>query len=390
MSVILGTDVLCDPSFTELTDNEVHMVMITLIVISIGMLLLVNFLNRLYDHVSGYDGKKRKVGRWARTLLFVGLLTILCWLIVIITALGIGDMNETSTVVELIFITCAIVVSIWLYSANYRKTKDAGARIHDLIYEQVMNKNRRYTLLINKDIPMDKNGCTINGKIYGEIHVGDQVVVLHPNVKEIYCKVTSLQISSGEVKSVKDSDVRINLSCAQVSNILSFSVLTDIQTFVSTVGDSVNVCENPYIVGMIMEYAQHYRESGYYPLLVYSICHGHFLVVGNAQGNTVTGDIMDTLPSKTDVGFPSVSPVNEKREIFPIFTDWDALSRWKDMIRGDRSVSIVVSFQQILPIINNHFAGIVVNPFGPKPFAMSNDLIQSITTSEGYRKDFNS
>jgi hypothetical protein len=137
-----------------------------------------------------------------------------------------------------------------------------------------------------------------------------------------------------------------------------------------------------------MEYARFYRDPNYYNLLVYSICHSQYLAAGNAQSVLKNTDIMDILPNRTDVGFPAVTPVGGKEQILPIFTDWDALHRWKDMITAGNSVTIALNFQQLIPLLQDRFTGLVINPFGPKPFALPKELISSIVSSSGYQKEF--
>jgi hypothetical protein len=47
-----------------------------------------------------------------------------------------------------------------------------------------------------------------------------------------------------------------------------------------------------------------------------------------------------------------------------------------------------MDFQQLLPILRNGFSGMVIDPFGPRPFALAQELVESSISSEGYRKEF--
>ena len=352
------------------------------------LILMVNYLNRQYDRISGYMGKRRHFGRWSRTLIFAGLVTILGWMLVLFIFL-MNDMHSFNAHWGWIcVIAMAAVAAIWIYAAGYRKNKDAGARIHDLMNENVLQKDRRYTILLEKKTAVEMDRTDVEGMVHGEIRCGDQLYALYPHQKEQVCRIAAIHAGDQKVAKAKDMPAVITLTDLTKQELPAYTVLSSIHPAETQLSSGVNTAENPYLIGILMEYARFYRDPNYYNLLVYSICHSQYLAAGNAQSVLKNTDIMDILPNRTDVGFPAVTPVGGKEQILPIFTDWDALHRWKDMITAGNSVTIALNFQQLIPLLQDRFTGLVINPFGPKPFALPKELISSIVSSSGYQKEF--
>jgi hypothetical protein len=352
------------------------------------LILAVNYLNRQYDRISGYMGKRRHFGRWSRTLIFAGLVTILGWMLVLLIFL-MNDMHSFNAHRGWIYVIgMAVLAAVWIYAANYRKNKDAGARIHDLMKENVLQKDRRYTILLEKKTETETDRTDVEGMVHGEVHCGDQVYVLYPHQKEQICRIAEIHAGEQKVTKAKDMMAVITLKDLAKQELPAFTVLSSIHPAQTQLASGVNAAENPYLLGIMMEYVRFNREEGYYDLLFYGICHSQYLAAGTAQSVLKGGDIMDILPDRTDVGFPSVTPVGGKEQILPIFTDWDALHRWKDMIMAGNSVTIALNFPQLIPLLKDRFTGLVINPFGPKPFALSQELLRTIVSSSSYQNEF--
>lgn len=387
--LIFGTDMAVMFYFYEDHTDPDFLGAALVIIVLIVLLMFINFLNRLYDHAAGFEGKRRLVGRWARTLMFAGLVTAFIVLMIEMASLPSAQQNAETFMSSELICFAAVMAAIWLYAKTYKKTKDVGARINDLIKENVLQPERRYTLMIEHMEDAAEESMAIEGFVHGEMRVGDQVYTVYPNIPEHLCRVKSLDVGGKRVHTAKNTLVKINVKGLPPKQMWpAYTVLTDIRPYQSKLQSGVNNVENPFLLGLLMEYSRYYRDQKYFNLLLYAVCHAKYLIAGTVQDGKVSVDLMDVLPAKTDVGFPSVSQTGSKDQMMPIFTDWNALKNWKDIVNGEKSVTLMLGFDQLIAVIRNGFTAMVIDPFGPRPYALSQELIESIIHSEGYRKDF--
>lgn len=97
---------------------------------------------------------------------------------------------------------------------------------------------------------------------------------------------------------------------------------------------------------------------------------------------------MDPLETSSDVGFPTLSSrQNPQLKILPVFTDWEALSRWKDMMKERDAVTITADFPMTVELMRKGFSGFVINPFGPQAFYLSDMFAESVMRMPGYREE---
>lgn len=385
-----GTEAVLYFSYIEADSEALVAGMAITIIPAILLAVEMNFINRSYDRVTGFAGKPRLIGRWTKNTLLAGLVTIFIVIMIMLPELPqIRQMDSSSVSTGIIFCFAAVLAGVYVYIANYHKTKDVGARVHDLINENVLEKGRRYTLLVEKIFSDEPNSVKMQGIIHGEIHTGDSVYanVLGPEEK-VY-KIASLESGGTIVHQVKNAEVILKLSGEiKPEDFPVFTVISDIHTFSADMHSGVNNTENPYLVAVLGEYTRFQQNDKYWNLLYYSICHAHYLIVGTAQNKRPEGDIMDVPQNHTDIGFTSVTQTGRQDQMLPVYTDWEALWNWKDVVNGDKCVTLTTSFPQIVGMLHDSFSGIVINPFGPRPFALSLEMIHNIVSSQGYQKDF--
>ena len=389
MNLIIGTDMLAEYYFYGNETEPDYLAAFFLVTVLILVLMVINYLNLVYDRIAGFAGKRKAVCRWTRSTMFYGLVTVFVIFMIEISLVPSGNLRSEGRSYQIIFGFAAVIAAIWMYAKNYKKTKDVGARINDLRKENVLQAERRYTLLIEQMKDAEDDSVKIEGFVHGEMHAGDQVYTVYPNNPELLCRIKTLSVGGEKVRNAKNSMVTLTVKgLPQNLQLPAYTVLTDIHPYKSELQTGINNVENPYLTGLLMEYSRFYREPKYFNMVVYEVCHAKYLIAGTAQGNKRLGDMMDVLSNQTDVGFPSVSQTGRKEQMLPIFTDWEALKNWKDVVNGDRSVTLIMDFQQLLPILRNGFSGMVIDPFGPRPFALTQELVESIISSEGYRKEF--
>ncbi len=356
-------------------------------IVLVGMM---NLLNRWYDQAAGYAGKRRILGRWAKNEILAGLF------VVFIVTVSFIEADKTVNVIDSKKMTWmeiagfgAVGIAVYLYLKNYHKTKDVGARIHDLMYQNAANHARRYTLLVEEAVKTDQKEIVLKGLVHGEMRVGDEVYLLTPKEEIGQFRIRQLLVNNNKVRKAKN--VRVSLTffgTGEEMDIPEFSVVSSVHPYCSKITDGENVVENPYLSGLLQDYTLKNFNKNYVSLLFYSICHAKYLIAGTAQNTEAAGDIMDVPQNRTDVGFSSVSQAGKSEAMLPIFTDWGALKNWKDIVNGDKSITLVLDFPHAVDIWKNGFSGIVIDPFGPRPFALSTQMIEGIVSSIGYREDF--
>lgn len=353
---------------------------------------IINLMNRQFDRAAGYAGKTRPIGRWVRSvLMIVAILTLAEALIVIVEYQADTGKNSDMILTEEIVSFAAAALAIYLYVRNYHKTKEVGLRIHDLMNQNVLHKDRRYTLVVDKTWPVKNGITTVGGIIHGEIRTGDEIyAIFQDTVEGKTYRVHELKEEDKKVRKAKNIYVTVTLSgVTDVEKIPIFTVMSDIHPYFSTPSSEVNNTENPYLSGLLQEYTRLHNDDQYSGLLYYCICHAKYLIAGVGNGSKgVSGDIVDVPRNNTDVGFSAVMQTGRKEQIFPVFTDWEALRRWKDIVNAEKSITLVMDFPQIASVLGNGFDGMVIDPFGPRPFELSNEMVKDITSSTGYRNDF--
>lgn len=139
-----------------------------------------------------------------------------------------------------------------------------------------------------------------------------------------------------------------------------------------------NQNELPYIRGLLSVYDVCHDDPHFTSLVLWLISHANLLVCAKSTTEH-RGDIMDPLQENTSAAFMSVSTsADENLFILPAFTDWDALHRWSSMMMEKDAVTLIMKYEEVEKIMENGFGGIVINPFGPQPFFMPEQLCKTI------------
>jgi len=348
-----------------------------------------NVLNRRYDRMAGYAGKKRFLGRWARNEILAGLLTVYVLVIFYIDEYqDVIAISQTNLVWSEMLGFAAVGFAVFLYVLTYHKTKDVGVKIRDLMYANTTTYRRRYMVLI-EDVIKNEEELVVCGNVHGEMKSGDEVYLISPKETITKTRVKHLSANEHACNSVKNDRATITFfGLKEPIEIPKYTVVSSVASYYSKITDGVNNVENPYLSAVLMEYTNLHQDRNYVGLLYYSICHARYLVAGTVQNKKAVGDIMDVPENRTDIGFSSVSQSGHTEPLLPAFTDWSALKNWKDIVNGEKSITLVVDFPHLVDVLKNGFAGLVINPFGLRPYALTLPMVEEITSSKGYREDF--
>lgn len=360
----------------------------------IGLLLIsafcVNHSCQRYDQADGFVSKTSFFTRWLRNALFLGLL------VMFVTALRMTvlenynafvlNVNGSQTIVMILVILIAFASVMYLRS--YAQNRGRKARIRALKNE-ASEYGRRYTLLVT-DTGKSPDGkhTEVEGFVHGSIQKGDSVTLSYPGKETEKHKILNIHIGDNSSLRATDNDVKLILDCPyeEKKQIEKYTVLSDLNLIHDR--KDLNQTENPLLEGIIADYAKYARDPSFQGVLVYALMYSEFLVPGKLVHGRKRGDIMDPLDETSDVGFPTLSSrQNQDLRILPVFTDWDALSRWQDMMREPDAVTVTADFPMTVELMRKGFNGFVINPFGPQAFFLSDTFANSVMRMPGYREE---
>ena len=86
--------------------------------------------------------------------------------------------------------------------------------------------------------------------------------------------------------------------------------------------------------------------------------------------------------------FYSLTHRESKANAFAVFTDWNELLKWNPAMEEDVICrGMVITFREIVQLINTEKDSIVINPLSEKNMTLPPELIRSIINSDGYREE---
>ncbi len=236
-----------------------------------------------------------------------------------------------------------------------------------------------------------KDGVVVVGNVHGEIRVGDVAYVHHHAKPMVPVKVRAIEIGKDKsAESAENQHVALLVEGVTTREDLpKYAVLSPKKPQ----GDVAEkeLTENPFLLGLSMEYIDHAREEQYLNTLIYAATHSRFITpvkisevaekpeVGADEASTGT---MVEFSSLTSPGMPGIT-------IFPVFTDYKALEMSGVDLEGEDAKEIMIlNFPDLVNVVRSGYAGAVINPHGPVPVFFPMSLVDHITSLEGYKKEF--
>ncbi len=336
----------------------------------------ISWMNQKFDRAEGYASQKTWITRWGQNALFFSLV------LDFIYASAAYLQEETNVLVrqnQSMILFCLMVVVMFgviYYVQNYKNLLTRKTRIHTLIHKNEKYRNRRYTFVV-EEINEEKSNLILKGKLSGNMHVFDEVYVYSLENDAFTVRILSIRMNEKTCRKAKDGNVEIIVKKNEkIKLIKKYCVLSDIIAVSDSMHDNQN--ELPYIRGLLSVYDVCHDDPHFTSLVLWLISHANLLVCAKSTTEH-RGDIMDPLQENTSAAFMSVSTsADENLFILPAFTDWDALHRWSSMMMEKDAVTLIMKYEEVEKIMENGFGGIVINPFGPQPFFMPEQLCKTI------------
>ncbi len=340
---------------------------------------LMNKANRLFDQPEGYRNDTDRFGRWNRSLLF-GNLLIVFMIMLMEVSINQPSWTQKQPWILTALLLAAVFASV-IFLSRYGKYAARRKRIRDLKYTLSSCGRRRFRFTV-----YETDGQKCRGRVQGKIMTGDQVYVMLPGRKEpLAGRIMQIAADGRQVSSTAEGYAEITVECSEA--ISPFTVVSTHYPMHQSA--PVIQAENPHLSGILSAYSDHYANDDYIGILNYDICHGEFLVPARIAGGKANRDMMDPLNSQTSVVFLSVSTADSPDEAcLPVFTDWDALGRYGFVIEEPKSTVLVMDFNRCRQLTEQGYSGIVIDPFGPRPFYLGRDYIQSLISLKGWKEEF--
>ncbi|MBQ4282807.1 MAG: SseB family protein [Lachnospira sp.] len=235
----------------------------------------------------------------------------------------------------------------------------------------------RYTLMVEDAFTLKKkNGLVVVGHLHGEIKVGDAAYICH-HTKPMTCvKVLGIEIEKGKpAQSASNQPVALLLDCVSTrEEAPKFAVISGMEPQVDE-GDNTKL-QNPMLLGLSMEYMRFVKEEQYLHTLIYAATHAKYITPVKVDEQSAV--------SFVGIGNPSVPGVT----FLPLFTDWVALNIDESVFESNKKDTMLMEFPDAVSVAKNGYEGIVINPYGPVPVMMPGELINAITSLEGYKDEF--
>lgn len=341
------------------------------------MMLGVNQLNEAADRMHGRSVRTGEVTRWSEQLLFADCLILLVYAL-LTQASGTGRTGVAGDREQWMF-TAAIALSLIAslqFLARQMRRRSRTARLRDLQERGNLHTGRRFVMTAVS--VREKN--IIAGHVLGEVHRYDRVYIYRPDGKSVTGMVSRIRSGGRSVRRCRDCDAEMKISCREAVPV--YSTVSDVEQFFTA--SSVNNAEGPQMVGYIDAYAANYRNASFIRILNAAAVRLRYLVPAKkAPDAQSSADLPDTLVESLQVQFPSVMTKNLPDErVLPVFTDWTAFSRYGEMMQEEDAVSMVMNLRECNKIVEQGYAGVVINPFGPQAFFLSKEYLKEILNIE--------
>ena len=240
----------------------------------------------------------------------------------------------------------------------------------------------RFTMLVKGC--KDEGSILLVGDIYGTVKKED-VTILFKDGKVSHLKVAKLIDSTGnDCESVTDAYAKIGFENIDKGDDFKYALLTNIEFQIES--DVNKAVENPYILGLLYEYDNYYKDEDFVNLFFREMVSAHYLLPIHMSGD-FKGSGETVLKKDTKINIYGIK-LEGGVDALPVFTDWSALKNWADKGPANwKQETIIVRFPDILGCLKND-GGFIINPYGPTSFYMNSENINSIVNSPGYQSQF--
>ena len=240
----------------------------------------------------------------------------------------------------------------------------------------------RFTMLVKSC--KDTGSIVLEGYVHGTVSK-EEVTVLFKSGKVSHLKIAKITDGAGnDLEVIKDSHANIWFEHIDESDDFKYALLTNIEFQIES--DVNKAVENPYILGLLYEYDNYYKDEDFVNLFFREMVSAHYLLPIHMSGD-FKGSGETVLKKDTKINIYGIN-LEGGVTALPVFTDWIALKNWADKGPANwKMETIIVRFPDILGCLKND-GGFIINPYGPQSFYMNSENINNIVNSSGYQSQF--
>lgn len=267
----------------------------------------------------------------------------------------------------------------------WNKIKDAFSSkksIDNKENKSVETVKNRFTMLVKSC--KDTGSIVLEGYVHGTVSK-EEVTVLFKSGKVSHLKIAKITDGAGnDLEVIKDSCANIGFEHIDESDDFKYALLTNIEFQIES--DVNKAVENPYILGLLYEYDNYYKDEDFVNLFFREMVSAHYLLPIHMSGD-FKGSGETVLKKDTKINIYGIN-LEGGVNALPVFTDWTALKNWADKGPANwKQETIILRFPDILGCLKND-GGFIINPYGPTSFYMNSENINSIVNSPGYQSQF--
>ena len=204
--------------------------------------------------------------------------------------------------------------------------------------------------------------------------VGDPVIVTTPEGKEETDRITSVTVRGKERKAAADTQITITLE--KHKDLPKYASVSTTRTFADRENGEA---ENPYLNALVENFQKLLNDQDYMTYLITSLAKASFLVPAFDRKDE---------EGITHTAYPTVgSAMLKEKRVLPVFTDWDALARYRTACRNPEMYAKVMTYEECLNLKEEHYESLVVNPFGKAAFYLSPQTIMNMRKLENELND---
>ena len=222
------------------------------------------------------------------------------------------------------------------------------------------------------------------GNLHGKLNKGDTVYVYHPNGTALEAEIKDIHIED-EIEDeqlidmVKGVVVRIGVEfVSDVEGEASAEAVAPFYSVISNVkppvkGDPKAPVENPFLLGLSLEYPNYMKDKEYMRLIIKSFAEGRFIVPIHPAKQEEEGKkpIIKLITIKKSPDAPDV--------LVPLFTDIAALASWKELIEKEGKPSVaILPFKELAKLTAKDGPDFVVNASGPLAINLPRNVVDNI------------
>ncbi len=222
-------------------------------------------------------------------------------------------------------------------------------------------------------------GIVVLGYVYGEVRVGDTVYLYHPGIPICTAVIDEIEVQPNQFeKTGKNQNLALHFHNVKKNVIPQYAVISNVEP--NKQESDMTKIQNPLLLGLTFGYQKFYGDINFINLLTYSIVHGIYTMAYHENAEETDGKFYFTVTKK------------DGNNAIPVFTDYECYLRWNDLKDNEEKViNTLHDFPYVANLcLNGTSNGLVINPFGPVPVYMSNELITDVMNTETYKKQFNS